>query len=1081
MSGDTFDLHDPQDDAEEAPTPERYTLRERLGEGGVGEVWAAWDRQLDREVALKRLRADRRGDPVRFLREARLGAWLQHPNIVPVHDLGEGQGGAAWFTMKRVRGRSLAEVLAERAPALRAGHLDPAAETLRLVRALEKVCDAIAYAHSRGVLHLDLKPENVMIGEFGEVQVMDWGLARRVEEDPGPVAGTPAYMAPEQARGEPVGPTADVWSIGAMLYEVLALSPPLEGDDPMALLEEARRGAVEALVARRRRQGLKGPPPRELEAIVDRAMAPDPARRYPDVEALSEDLRRWSEGRPLAALRYSRAELLALWARRNRGAVNAALLTAVIAALLGAVGLVRYVRDVTAARDHADERAAAARRAERSARRRLEESRLATADALAEQGRLHEAEALYRSYVAGAPAVGLDPDPGRLGLWSVASRATPPLLRVEREPSVMGVAASPDGHTVLIGGLQALELRSLPTGAQTLSRPAEGDRVVGVAWASAGPTAWISNKDGTLWTVDVASGARALLANTGAQIHTARPLEDGSLVLVSGADSSLLLRAPDGRITAHPEWRGLDDLHPGGLALIGLPNRPYGVWDVRGGQQVLPLPDRQDELHGALSPDARTLAVYSQATRELRAVSIPDGAVRWRRPARNVRVVAWSPDGARVAIGGIGGDVEILDAATGAVGATLDVEGRPVSVQFTDDDEVLAFTTAAAMIGWRLFEGGLHRPIPVQGSTQSLEVSEDGRLLVLGGEAPEVPVIDLATRRTLLRLPVGSPVRDVRLGEDAVLLVTFDGRVQLWGLDGALRGEHAFDARALSADLAPGGAAVVGLVDGRVLRLDPVTGDVTPLGAHDDAVWGVEVLDAETAMTSGFRDGTLRLWPLDGGDGKVLAEPGTVIYHPGVSRPGGWVAVGNLSGVVRVYDLDTGALRHTLEGHQGPVLSVTSSPDGRRILTAGYDWTVRVWDAESGALLRVMTHHAGPIAAGGWTDTGFVTAADDGLAVVVDLTLPDRARPPDLEAGALGLARALSLRGAAQEALDLYTRARAAGQPFGELERARALWAAGHGEAAALAFEAAARAGEAPSGYLGLCARAARDSTQKSP
>src|SRR5262245_13723505 len=220
----------------------RYEVFEQVGQGGMGTVLRGRDPELDRELAIKTLRVEHRasaGLARRFLEEARIGGQLQHPGVVPVHELGTADG-LPYFTMKLVRGRTLAELLQERS--------SPADGLPRLLQVFEQVCQTVAYAHSRGILHRDLKPDNIMVGAFGEVQVMDWGLAKvldrpgeegtvhpasdvRLQTQAGTVAGTPAYMAPEQARGEvgQLDARADVFGLGAILCAILTGRPPFLG------------------------------------------------------------------------------------------------------------------------------------------------------------------------------------------------------------------------------------------------------------------------------------------------------------------------------------------------------------------------------------------------------------------------------------------------------------------------------------------------------------------------------------------------------------------------------------------------------------------------------------------------------------------------------------------------------------------------------------------------------------------------------------------------------------------------------------------------------------------------------------
>lgn len=310
--------------AEDLPPAPRYRLGPLLGAGSSAEVFRAFDPQLHREVALKILTRHGPRARARFLAEARVTAQLDHPNIVPILHLGVTEDGRPYVAEREVRGVSLAE-------AVRSGRL---ATLEARVDALRKVCSAVAFAHRRGVLHRDLKPDNVMVGDLGEVQVVDWGLSGHLEGSPeagaeeegegpawptrdGEVVGTPAWMAPEQARGEHADARADVYALGAILHFLAVGRPPVLAGDPAELLAALAEG------------GVPGPRdvdprvPREIDAIVRRATAPDPRDRYAEVRALLEDLDAWMERRPLPHVGSRPAERLsklvlrywrALWA-----------------------------------------------------------------------------------------------------------------------------------------------------------------------------------------------------------------------------------------------------------------------------------------------------------------------------------------------------------------------------------------------------------------------------------------------------------------------------------------------------------------------------------------------------------------------------------------------------------------------------------------------------------------------------------------------------------------------------------------------------------------------------------------------
>jgi serine/threonine protein kinase len=290
----------------------KYDLIERIGQGGMGTVYRVRDRELGRDVALKAIRLPE-GSPdvaVRMLREARTLAQLEHPGIVPVHDVGQLKDGRAYYAMKLVRGAPL-----DALPAT------PLADRLRIV---ERISEAVAFAHAHGVIHRDLKPQNVMVGPFGEVLVMDWGVAKltgnavassgeteAVPGDPavsgssspttghGIVLGTPGYMAPEQASGDPsvVDARADVYSLGAILRDLCRGASDFNSNAPDGAL------------------------PRPLQAVIDKAMAADAAARYPDATSLARDVAAFRAGEPVSAYRENLMERARRFGSRHSTAI----------------------------------------------------------------------------------------------------------------------------------------------------------------------------------------------------------------------------------------------------------------------------------------------------------------------------------------------------------------------------------------------------------------------------------------------------------------------------------------------------------------------------------------------------------------------------------------------------------------------------------------------------------------------------------------------------------------------------------------------------------------------------------------
>ncbi|MEZ4239626.1 MAG: SUMF1/EgtB/PvdO family nonheme iron enzyme [Myxococcota bacterium] len=276
----------------------RYEVLDLLGWGGMGEVWRVRDRELERDVAMKLLLAplvDADG-LARFREEARIAASLQHPGVVPVYDVGRLDDGRVWFTMAEVRGQTLEQALQQvhRDVRLAAEGTSPR----RLLEAFVRVCETVAFAHDRGVVHRDLKPANVMIGEYGEVLVLDWGLARlqaRAHRGGQRIVGTPAYMSPEQARGdsERAAPTSDVYALGASLYDLLCERPPRLERTVDALLAQVSAGSPIPPPSARSPLALVDD---ALDAVCLRALAHDPAERHPSAGDLARALAAWLDG-----------------------------------------------------------------------------------------------------------------------------------------------------------------------------------------------------------------------------------------------------------------------------------------------------------------------------------------------------------------------------------------------------------------------------------------------------------------------------------------------------------------------------------------------------------------------------------------------------------------------------------------------------------------------------------------------------------------------------------------------------------------------------------------------------------------
>ncbi|MFQ5505903.1 MAG: protein kinase, partial [Planctomycetota bacterium] len=370
----------------------RFLLGEKLGKGGMGVVYKALDPELKREVAIKVFPAPvthSREARERFRREAEALAQVSHPHIVPIHEVGETEDGQPYLVMPFIEGKTLAELLPELA-----------GDVKTLARMLAEIAGAVDHAHRQGLVHRDVKPGNILVDRLGQSCLIDFGVARNLQEAgvtaSGALLGTPAFMAPEQIRDPAsVGPRTDVYALGATLYQCLTRKLPFEARSRDEAYDRiCRRDPVSP-------RTIRPEVPKDLETICLTAMEKDPARRYQSAAELEADLRRFLEYRPLRARPLGRLARSARWVRRNR-AVAAVILLAALVVVLGPSSYALYMGSL----------AAQERRAKESIARESAQKETARAEAAYRAGRLlaqrgRWAEAL-RHYAA---AVEHHPDP----------------------------------------------------------------------------------------------------------------------------------------------------------------------------------------------------------------------------------------------------------------------------------------------------------------------------------------------------------------------------------------------------------------------------------------------------------------------------------------------------------------------------------------------------------------------------------------------------------------------------------------------------------------------------------------------
>lgn len=914
-------------------------LRE-LGRGGMGVVYEARQVGLNRRVAVKMLLSGVFSGPgvkTRFQAEAEAVARLRHPNIVTIHEVGE-LDGQPYFAMELMEGPSLAELAREKpiAPA-------------RAARYLRLVAEAIAHAHSAGVLHRDLKPSNVLLDPSDQPKVTDFGLAKQLGAQSeltrtGEVIGSPNYVPPEQISGSAAGPAGDVYSLGAILYQLLAARPPFVADTVAATLQQALH--TEPVPPGQ----LNPSVPRDLETICLKCLQKEPGRRYATAAALAEDLARFERALPILARPVTAVGRLVLWTRR-KPALALLSMSLATAVLVGLISVLWQWREARTSRERM--------------RLNLYAADLATASFAERQGNLGLARSLLARHVPGQGS-GTGSDlrgfEWRL-LWQRCQSEE--LATLGTHPwTVTCVALSPDGRWLASGSQEPPEDSS---GSLKLWDLARRECVATLEAA------------GGIWSVAFTADSQRLMSagRSGVkfwEVPSGHAVPNG-LKLKKGQMAAMATRAPV--LVASP-WHPFANPTPEPLMLVQLDQNTVELLPVGG-------------WFPAISPDGRRLA-FLDARRDIQLWDL--NARRFVRTVatnRNLFALRFSPDGSHLAAAGRMTDARVWDLEKPDSQPRLFPHERNVWLaEFSPDGRTLLTTGSDQKVRvWDLESGAIRSELrghvnevwTAAFDSQGDRIASGGKDLTVRLWSASLQTNDFmaAQSRNVASLfsPDGSRLVTCLQtnGRNVIAEWPWNKSSNAWSQSPRL---GAGNPPGLPMGFAPGGRDLLAL-NAKALSIEwwEPTGDAARRSVRLEEAPG-DLIPRESGLSGNgatlfAADAAGALWLWDTRTGSLLrriSDPAftAAIQDPrrfsqlmfsalAMDREGRWLAVGFYSDyALALCEVATGRIRR-LSGHSDRASQLAFSPDGRTLASGSVDGSIRCWDVPGARLVAVLPGH----------------------------------------------------------------------------------------------------------------------------
>lgn len=968
-------------DHEEPANGWKYDVKEEIGRGGIGKVMIAFDRTVGREIALKELingsNNDRipsldkmRSDEARFLREACVTGQLEHPGIVPVYEIGRKPDENRYYTMRLVRGVTLSQAIKD------AGTLE---KRLRLLPHFRDICNAIAYSHSRGVIHRDIKPENIMIGEFGETVVLDWGLAKvKGEEDTtagelreelnllkvenigmtikGKAIGTPAYMSPEQARGDiaAIDERSDIYSLGAVLYEILTGFPPFSGKDVQATLENVKSGIPVDITV------YEPACPLDLRAVVAKTLTKDPASRYQSALEVAKEVENFMSGGRITAYEYSSLELAKRFVIKNKPLSVLGTLFIILLFFASAAAFQAYYKSV---------------KDERTAHLNLSLGYLEYAGKLLEEGRYSDAEIFASAALYNSPFNSKSP-------WSYPDSYLDENIEESRE--------------------SMLHIQSL---------------------------LYLSKVYGN-------NAFKGNLANVDFDARSVAVSPDASLFAVSGKRKEVRVYAADGTekftLSGHKdEVSAVGFSSDGKYIATGSWDNNLILWNASDGAQIKSLPTLAGEIYAlAFSPRNKFIA-FGGTEKTLWVVKTDDltlsSAGRFELE-NTVRSIDWAPDGTRILVSDSSGKIYLI--ARSGIEKIFDFHTEPtVAVRFLNDGT--RFISASYDKKLALWSVVSDKPLSVfehWDAFFSLDVSNDGRLAAAATHDGSIKLINLDTRQiddlrdhegsvySATFLPMGNSL--VSVGEDRAVKLwrtdltkemkrlrghttyipslayspdekflassSWDFSTRLWNIatESAISSFGEDGTVSYSLAFSPDGQFLAsGDSDGMLRFWNPLTGKkIFSYPLHTDQISTIVFFNNGKNIISAGKDKKVKIFDLSERRVSNVLEHANPVNTVAVSADGSIAASAGRNGEINFWSLPEGKLLFGTKGSGGKsILSLAVSPDNKTAVSADEDGVINKWDLNSRKIVETFTDNSGAVNAVAFSADGrmFISAGRD--------------------------------------------------------------------------------------------------------